>query len=353
MSTSTVSREELIKELLNFDQAHLPRSANQNWHLPWQWKWDPRGPKGQLHKNPKDFHGVEYPDHTPERNTVLGSGCFGEVRRVLCNGRVLARKKAIFNINRPRRTVPNSREIQALKKVDHRHISQLVGLYILNDDLYSLSYPVADMCIRDYMRLNRTGDATWVNTLINGMGCLSNALAYMHSVGVKHRDIHNENVLVLGGCLIFCDFGGSNVSNVRPIPIPPGPFDHIGPEPFHWDDARKIDVYRLGELFEQMVKAIDGGRDVERWGFDNPQQTELDKHNLRTFSGTPKQIGRRDFRSLSKAMTARDERDRPDAALVARYLRSGHVKWAIQQRSWSADADDGDIYPNTCGECCK
>lgn len=210
MSTSEHQRSELLQELLRFEPFNERHASYRDWRLPSQWKWDAKGgSRGQLHSSANDFTGVEYPDFTLEKSIILGKGAFGEVRRVLCNGKLLARKKVLIDINRPRRAVPNTKEIQALKQVSHHHVSQIVGLYVLGNDLYSLSYPVAEMSLHDYMSLRRILDPTWVNTLVGGMGCLSSALAYMHSVGVKHRDIHNENVLVLGGCMIFCDFGGA------------------------------------------------------------------------------------------------------------------------------------------------
>jgi hypothetical protein len=198
----------LLNELLDFSS---PRGEpeRQIWHLPSGWKWDSRGgPLGQTHLSCKEFQGEEYPDFTSEKNTKLGEGCSGEVRRVRCNGRILARKKTSID---PKKSemVDNIKEVNIMKKLSHRHIAQLCGIYVLGPDLFSLYYPVAEMDLEQYMSLKRIYNPTWVNTLLGGMGCLSNALAYAHASGIKHNDIHSRNILVLGSAMILCDWGAS------------------------------------------------------------------------------------------------------------------------------------------------
>ncbi|KAH6705090.1 kinase-like domain-containing protein [Leptodontidium sp. MPI-SDFR-AT-0119] len=101
----------------------------------------------------------------------------------------------------------NVEEINILKQLNHQHIAQMCGVYVLGADLYSLSYPVAEMDLDDYMRQGKHYDPTWVQSLIGGLGCLSRALAYAHSAGIKHKDIHAGNILVIGGMMILCDWG--------------------------------------------------------------------------------------------------------------------------------------------------
>jgi hypothetical protein len=196
------------KDLLVFDEVSNIRQMW--WHLPPDWRWDINGgPRGQIYSSVEDFPGVEYADFTPEKKISLGQGYRGEVRRRLCNGKLLACKKTRIDPDDLSAMQDNIKEIEALKKLSHQHISQLVGIYIHDKDLYSLSYPVAEMNLREYLDRNEIRNPTWVNSLMEGMGCLSSALAYAHSAGVKHKDIHCGNIVILGGTLILIDWGSS------------------------------------------------------------------------------------------------------------------------------------------------
>jgi hypothetical protein len=202
-------QDQLLAQLLDFSSPGIV-AERHIWHLPSGWKWDAQdGPLGQLHLTPKDFQGIEYPDFTPQKKVILGEGSAGEVRRVLCNGRILARKQTSINPNYVSEMTQNIEEVDILKQLSHRHITQLCGIYVLGTSLYSLYYPVAEMDLEQYMSLGRTSNPNWVNTLLGGLGCLSNALAYTHASGIKHKDLHARNILVLGNSMILCDWGAS------------------------------------------------------------------------------------------------------------------------------------------------
>jgi hypothetical protein len=203
-------RSQILKGLLVFDEVSCIREAW--WHLPPQWRWDVNGgPRGRIYSNAEDFPGEEYADFTPEKRVSVGRGIQGEVRRRLCNGRVLACKKTSIDPAHRIVSQESMKEVESLKKLSHQHISQLVGIFIHDNDLYSLSYPVAEMDLKGYLDLKRTRNPTWVNSLIQGMGCLSNALAYAHAAGVKHGDIHCGNIVIIGGTMILIDWGLSRL----------------------------------------------------------------------------------------------------------------------------------------------
>jgi len=46
--------------------------------------------------------------------------------------------------------------------------------------------------------------------LCKWLGCLANALAYIHSKGIRHKDIKPKNILVNGDDVLFADFGSSH-----------------------------------------------------------------------------------------------------------------------------------------------
>ena len=222
-----------LRKLLDFRPTSTQISTRQTWHLPPQWTWDSRGgPRGQLHTSAADFldaGGRECVDMAPPgKEKALGKGAYGQVVSVSCNGRYLARKRtSIDPKNGEWRS--NIDEINILKELSHQHIAQLCGVYVLGQELYSLSYPVAETDLYAYLRqeepaherrrAGRLHDPTWVQSLIGGLGCLSRALAYAHSAGIKHGDIHTGNVLVIGGTMILCDWGFSRFASTPSLHV--------------------------------------------------------------------------------------------------------------------------------------
>jgi len=193
---------QLLARTLDFPPKPATPNAGRIWHLPEKWKWDVRGgPRGQVHSSSQDFSGQEI--------AILGKGASGEVVSVLCNNKYLARKKTSVNPNTPYEMRRNIEEINIQKNLNHQHIVELCGVYLHDQDLYSLHYPVAEMSLYEFLKLGRTNDPNWINVLFCGMGCLANALAYTHANGVKHKDIHSGNILILGGVMILCDWGAS------------------------------------------------------------------------------------------------------------------------------------------------
>jgi hypothetical protein len=213
-------RAELVQELICFDDVNTSDDRRRDWGLPLSWKWDSRGgPMGQEISGSEALPGVEYyrhsfdiklslddPNHVSQRTALLGKGAFGTVERIVCNGKVVARKRTKLNVERPHMS---RRELRVMKQLNHPNIARLLGLIVRGEYIYILSYPVAEMTLMQYITLNNNGkqNGNWFNTLYGGMGCLSNALAYMHASGIKHGDIYDQNVLILGGSLILCDFG--------------------------------------------------------------------------------------------------------------------------------------------------
>jgi len=107
-------------------------------------------------------------------------------------------------------------EVKHLEELQHSHMIQLIGTYIMGTDLAILLYPVAefnldtfmqsllDLPIRDcigemYISLT-TADKEETRlrskALVGSFRCLANAVKYIHSKIIKHMDIKPQNILV-------------------------------------------------------------------------------------------------------------------------------------------------------------
>ncbi|KAG4438345.1 hypothetical protein IFR05_006189 [Cadophora sp. M221] len=341
-SSNTPLPSNVLDRLLDFRPTYSRFPTGQTWHLSPRWTWDSRGgPKGQVHSSPAEFQaagGREYVDLAfPTKQKILGEGAYGEVVRVSCNGRYLARKKTSIDPKYQKDMLDNVDEINILKQLSHQHIAQLCGVYVLGTDLYSLSYPVAEMDLVRYMRQCKIHDPTWVQSLIGGLGCLSRALAYAHSAGIKHKDIHAGNILVIGGTMILCDWGLSSRSTASSSRFTTR------------FDIRARDIQRLGSVFQLMILVTQ--TDMKNISTARLPTTGLKSKDIlsRIMTGGRKRLEYADLGDLVKIMTTDDEKMRPTARQVADYLRLGEFAWA-----WRGGMPDGegDVVCTTCGSCC-
>jgi eukaryotic-like serine/threonine-protein kinase len=129
--------------------------------------------------------------------------------------------------------------------------------------------PKADGNLRDELDSGRFGDKQWVSDTFRQV---LEGFAYAHSRKVIHRDLKPQNVLILDGTPLICDFGlgravGSDSTGVTRTNQWAGTEPYMAPEQF---DAMKetderADVFSLGKLLCEMltgdvppVEAIDG-----------------------------------------------------------------------------------------------
>lgn len=104
-------------------------------------------------------------------------------------------------------------EVNIMKSLSHSHIAKLCGSYVLQSkNRYALlMQPVADMNLSAYLeKCSREGyPATMLEPVSVWLACLINALDYMHTRKVKHRDIKPHNILVRGNVVYITDFGSA------------------------------------------------------------------------------------------------------------------------------------------------
>jgi serine/threonine protein kinase len=103
--------------------------------------------------------------------------------------------------------------------------------------------------------------------------CLSNTLAYIHSKGIRHKDIKPHNILVKGEELIFADFGSSHVFMDEGKSTTEGPsYGHTkmycAPEVISQGKRnRSADIFSLGCVFTELAVWLPGcmDHDVSKW----------------------------------------------------------------------------------------
>ncbi|EXX77584.1 Ste7p [Rhizophagus irregularis DAOM 197198w] len=102
---------------------------------------------------------------------------------------------------------------------------------------------------REYLRKN-SRNLTWNNKF--KMACqLASAVSCLHNLGIIHRDLHSNNVLVHGNNVKLADFGLSKKTDESVISKLYGIIPYIDPKKFASDSYsrnKKSDIYSIGVL---------------------------------------------------------------------------------------------------------
>ncbi|OBT87895.1 serine/threonine protein kinase [Pseudogymnoascus sp. 03VT05] len=186
--------------------------------------------------------GQKHIKHTELKSKVhvdghLGAGGAAFVERVTYGAVAMARKK-IDRRGHKNATLERLREeAEIMDKLVHRHIVALVGTYTQGANvLYILTYPVAvcdlHLLLNDIedlhlgtsadeedagKRFERLGfrqggdDAALEKQvhayLVSLLGCVTEALTYIHAQRIRHQDLKPSNILLAPGQVYLADFG--------------------------------------------------------------------------------------------------------------------------------------------------
>ena len=159
-------------------------------------------------------------------------------------------------------------EIKALNKVaSHDHLIKVRATYTDKKYLVMLLQPVADMNLKQYMtKVPLTGQQELAR-FQTYFGCLAHTIRFLHEphIGIIHKDIKPENVLLNKGHLILTDFGtafdwsSTGQSMTRRNEGDSRTPRYQSPEVAHASEFhRSSDIWSLGVLFLEMVIVLRG-----------------------------------------------------------------------------------------------
>jgi serine/threonine protein kinase len=201
----------------------------------------------------------------------VGTGAYATVESVkIGTGKELYARKSIglprYSQNRIRQTIEN--EISVLRALSNPHIVKVYCTYEEKQRFAIVLQPLADCDLEAYLEQhtytgNVDSDVSHQGLLWKWMQCLASTLAFIHSKGIRHKDIKTRNVLVKGSEVIFADFGSSHAFLDDGNSITEGPaFGHTlmycAPEVVSWANrGRSADVFSLGCVFTEMATSLD------------------------------------------------------------------------------------------------
>ncbi|KAF2203151.1 kinase-like protein [Delitschia confertaspora ATCC 74209] len=225
-----------------------------------------------------------YPDEVVplKEERFLGHGVMGGVYETHCKGIAFAWKRRYC---RHKIGAAERKEIEILKKLSHRHIIRLVGTYTHRSFLGLLLHPVAvcdlSTLLEDFEyfyseqsldstqkdRLEKLGlpHGSWndfrpagCSLLYSTIGCLANAIEYLHSQDIRHKDLKPANILLSRNQVWLTDFGSatdfSMLSQSATENGERGTPKYFAPEVAQYrPSGRAADIFSLGCIYLEIA----------------------------------------------------------------------------------------------------
>ncbi len=199
------------------------------------------------------------------KTETLGTGSYGAVCKAKCDQLICAAKllyPVLFQMQTPdpgkQHKHPMKRfelECRFLSRINHPNIIQYLGTY--RDP--ETNAPVLLMELMDesltHFLESSPGDLPY-HTQVNLSYDIAQALAFLHSNGIIHRDLSSNNVLLLAGRAKVADFGMSKfTAQHNTMTMCPGTAVYMSPEALNTPPVytEKLDVFSLGVLMLQII----------------------------------------------------------------------------------------------------
>jgi tetratricopeptide (TPR) repeat protein len=144
---------------------------------------------------------------------TLGTGTFSIVHSVKVGHELYARKSFVlprFRQHQVRSAIQN--ELVVTRKLVHPHTVRVFFTYEEKARFHIVMEPLADCDLEAFFeqRSSNSFNGSDLRLIRKWFHCLANTLAFIHSKGIRHKDIKPRNILVKNRSVIFADFGSSH-----------------------------------------------------------------------------------------------------------------------------------------------
>lgn len=159
-------------------------------------------------------------------------------------------------------------EVVVLKSLTHPHVVRINGTYEVPPRTAAMVFsPVADTDLATFLEETETADFSTQRRHILGKWilCLANAVTYIHSQGVRHKDINPRNILCEGDRVLLAGFGCGKTLDLL------SDREYLSKDPWRYArmyDAPEIraqasrglsaDIFSLGCVFSEMFTVFMG-----------------------------------------------------------------------------------------------
>ncbi|KAK9455557.1 kinase-like domain-containing protein, partial [Dipodascopsis uninucleata] len=210
--------------------------------------------------------------HKKSRNwfTILedmGQGAYGQVK--LAQYKPPRNKKVVLKFVTKKRilvdtwirdralgTIPlEIHVLQYLRKYPHRNVVEMLDFFEDEINYYIEMEPhgIPGMDLFDYIELRTNMDEAECRSIFYQV---ASAIAHLHSVGVVHRDIKDENIILDGdGNIKLIDFGSAAYTKNAPFSVFVGTIDYAAPEVLKGQsyNGKEQDIWAAGILLYTII----------------------------------------------------------------------------------------------------
>lgn len=193
---------------------------------------------------------IEYDDLEDIR--YISKGNFGQIYRASYHGTDVAVKQ-LLDIGNTRMHKYIEREMSLLMSLRHPHIVQFMGLCKHDNELFIITEFVPGGDLYDRLR-DASANITWKKRVRVALET-AQAICYLHSKGVIHRDLKSQNLLVDEAFRIkICDFGFARSLDPKEYMTMCGTDEWMAPEVILGEkyDA-SADVFSFGMILAELI----------------------------------------------------------------------------------------------------